>query len=297
MSTSPPGAQEGYRWCRALARSHYENFPVASRLLPARLRDPVAAIYAFARTADDIADEGDTGAGERLQQLDDMARKLDAISTGHVPDIPLYQALADSIGRHRLPFEPFHDLLDAFRQDVNQQRYADFGELMNYCRRSANPVGRLLLHLNGQATERNLALSDAVCSALQLINFLQDIDADYRAHGRIYIPQDEMQRFDVTEDDIAQRRNSFQFRLLIRHQVDRAEKLLRAGSPLGMRLGGRFGLELRAIILGGARVLEKLRRQDDMFSRPQLTGSDRRRILLGALKQGFVRLSPARRLP
>ena len=297
MSTSQPGVQEGYRWCRALARSHYENFPVASHLLPARLRDPVAAIYAFARTADDIADEGDFSADERLQQLADMVQKLDAIRAGNIPDIPLYQALADSINRHQLPFELFYDLLDAFRQDVDKKCYADFGELMNYCRRSANPVGRLLLHLNGQATERNLALSDAVCSALQLINFLQDIEPDYRARGRIYIPQDEMQRFAVSAEDIAQRRNGFQFRLLVQHQVDRADKLLRAGSPLGVRLGGRFGLELRAIILGGARILEKLRQQDDLFSRPVLTGSDRWRILLGALKQSLVRLSPGHRLP
>ena len=289
MSTKVPDeARQGYRWCRALARSHYENFPVASFLLPARLRNPIAAIYAFARSADDIADEGDAAADERLQQLDAMTMALEAIGSGTVPDAPLYQALADTIARNNLPIALFHDLLSAFRQDVRKTRYADFGEVMDYCRRSANPVGRLLLHLTGQASEHNLAMSDAVCSALQLVNFLQDIEQDYRENGRIYIPQDEMQRFVITEEDIGQRRNSFQFRLLVQHQIQRASKLLRAGSPLGKVLKGRFGLELRAIILGGARTLEKLYQQEDMFSRPRLDSADRWRIALGAIRQGFT---------
>ncbi len=289
MSTRVPDeVLQGYRWCRTLARSHYENFPVASFLLPTRLRNPVAAIYAFARTADDIADEGDATTDERLQQLDAMTLALDAISSGTTPDAPLYQALADTITRNKLPIALFHDLLSAFQQDVGKHRYADFGEVMDYCRRSANPVGRLLLYLTGQASERNLAMSDALCSALQLVNFLQDIEQDYRENGRIYIPQDEMQRFAVSEVDIEQRRNSFQLRLLIQHQIQRTSKLLRAGSPLGKVLKGRFGLELRAIILGGARTLEKLYQQEDMFSRPRLDFADRRRIVLGAIKQGFT---------
>ena len=289
MSTrTSDAAQQGYRWCRTLARSHYENFPVASLFLPARLRNPIAAIYAFARTADDIADEGDTTAEERLQQLGAMELALNEISSGTTPDTPLYQALADTITRNNLPIALFHDLLSAFRQDVHKNRYADFGEVMDYCRRSANPVGRLLLHLTGQATERNLAMSDALCSALQLINFLQDIEQDYRENGRIYIPQDEMQRFAISEEDIRQRRNSLQLRQLLQHQVQRASKLLRAGSPLGKVLKGRFGLELRAVILGGARVLEKLYLQDDIFSRPRLDFADRWRIALGAIKQGFT---------
>jgi squalene synthase HpnC len=187
-----------------------------------------------------------------------------------------------------LPIALFHDLLSAFRQDVHKNRYADFGEVMDYCRRSANPIGRLLLHLTGQATEHNLAMSDALCSALQLINFLQDIEQDYRENGRIYIPQDEMQRFAISEEDIRQRRNSLQLRQLLQHQVQRASKLLRAGSPLGKVLRGRFGLELRAIILGGARILEKLYQQDDAFSRPRLDFADRWHIALGAIKQGFT---------
>ncbi len=289
MSTRKPEAvRQGYCWCRTLARSHYENFPVASFFLPAQLRNPVAAIYAFARSADDIADEGDAAADERLQQLDAMALALDAIDSGTTPDSPLYQALADTISQNSLPIVLFHDLLRAFRQDVRKNRYADFGEVMDYCRRSANPVGRLLLHLTGQASERNLAMSDTLCSALQLVNFLQDIEQDYHENGRIYIPLDEMQRFAVSEQDIGQRRNSFQLRLLVQHQIQRASKLLRAGSPLGKVLKGRFGLELRAIVLGAARILEKLNQQENMFSRPRLDSADRWRIALGAIRQGFT---------
>jgi len=289
MSTrQPDAAQQGYRWCRTLARSHYENFPVASLFLPVRLRNPVAAIYAFARTADDIADEGDAAAEERLQQLDAIELALNEIGSGTTPDAPLYQALADTITRNNLPIALFHDLLSAFRQDVHKSRYADFGEVMDYCRRSANPIGRLLLHLTGHATERNLAMSDALCSALQLINFLQDIEQDYRENRRIYIPQDEMQRFAITDADIERRHNSFQLRLLVQHQAQRASKLLGAGSPLGKVLKGRFGLELRAITLSGARILEKLYQQEDIFSRPRLDFADRWRIALGAIKQGFT---------
>ncbi len=290
MSTRKPDAatQQGYRWCRALARSHYENFPVAPFFLPAQLRNPITAIYAFARTADDIADEGNAAADERLQQLDAMAVALDAIDSGATPDYPLYHALADTIMQNNLPIVLFHDLLSAFRQDVRKNHYADFDEVMDYCRRSANPVGRLLLHLTGQASEHNLAMSDALCSALQLINFLQDIEQDYRENGRIYIPQDEMQRFAVSEKDIAQRRNSSRLRLLIQHQIQRASKLLCAGSPLGKVVNGRFGLELRAVTLGAARVLDKLYQQGNMFSRPRLDLSDRWRIALGAIRQGFT---------
>jgi len=172
-----------------------------------------------------------------------MALALDAIDSGTTPDSPLYQALADTIAQNNLPIVLFHDLLRAFRQDVRKNRYADFGEVMDYCRRSANPVGRLLLHLTAQASERNLAMSDTLCSALQLVNFLQDIEQDYRENGRIYIPLDEMQRFAVSEQDIAQQHNSLQLKLLVQHQIQRTEKLLRAGSPLGKSLKGRFGLE------------------------------------------------------
>jgi squalene synthase HpnC len=288
MSIEPSRAtRQGYHWCRGLAQSHYENFPVASRLLPGRLRDPVAAIYAFARTADDIADEGDVCRELRLHRLNEMEMALDAVETGGTNNSPLFQALADTINRYRLPADLFRDLLSAFRQDVSKTRYTDFDEIMDYCRRSANPVGRLMLYLTGQVSEGKLLMSDAVCSALQLINFMQDIDLDYRENHRIYIPQDEMQRFAVSEEDIGQRRNSLRFKQLIHFQIQRAAELLRSGSPLGRQTRGRFGLELRAIILGGSRILEKLRKQDDLFDRPRLNSADRMRIIWGAIKQGI----------
>ena len=284
----------GYQWCRALARSHYENFPVASWLLPRRLPDPVAAIYAFARSADDIADEGNLSKPQRLERLAVMETMLQALhGTGASPP-PLYLALADAIQRHQLARAPFHDLLSACRQDLEKTRYANFGELTDYCRYSANPVGRLLLQLTGNASARNIALSDAVCSALQLINFLQDIDHDYHHNGRIYLPQDEMRRFGVTERDIAESRNSPQLSRLFRFQLQRAAQLLRSGSPLGRRLGGRFGFELRIIILSAARVIEKLHKQQDIFSAPRLHGFERIRIMVSACRPG-MRRSPDRR--
>jgi squalene synthase HpnC len=287
MSIRSAAAYSDYEWCRTLAHTHYENFPVASWLLPRRLRNPVAAIYAFARSADDVADETDIPPEQKLSQLERMEAALESALTGTGIASPMFAALADTIDRYSLPLAPFRDLLGAFRQDVTKTRYADFGEVMDYCRRSANPVGRLLLHLAGHATPRNLAMSDAVCSALQLINFQQDLFQDYRENNRIYLPQDEMRRFGVSEDDIHQRRNSPGFTQMMRFQVQRSAGLLRMGSPLGTAIPGRLGVELRAIILSGARVLEKLHEQKDVFSRPRLTAVDRARIAWRALIQTF----------
>ncbi len=216
-----------------------------------------------------------------------MHAALKGIHSGQPPNEPLYCALADSVQRHQLPISLLENMLSAFRQDVTRHRYADVGQLMDYCRRSANPIGRLLLHLENQASERNLALSDALCSALQLINFLQDIGQDYDENHRIYLPQDEMQRFGVDENAIAERHNNPAVRALIRFQIERAGKLLASGSPLGTALPGRFGLEVRTIILGGARILEKLHRQDNPFSRPRLNRAERIKIAWGALRKGF----------
>jgi squalene synthase HpnC len=279
-----PRIAEAYAACLATARGHYENFPVASILLPRHLRGPVAAIYAFARRADDLADEGELEPGQRLAGLDAMAHSLDRAADGAVDDDPVFIALGHTIRRFELPPHLFHDLLDAFRQDVSKHRYADFGELMQYCRRSANPVGRLLLHLTRTAGERNLAHSDAICSALQLINFYQDLEQDYVENGRIYLPQDEMARFGVTEDHIRLRTSDNAFRRLMQFQYQRADQLLRSGAPLGRALRGRFGLEIRLIVMGGARVLHRLTgQQDDLFSRPRLGAKDWWVILSGAL--------------
>ncbi len=282
-----PTTRQAYAHCLQLARSHYENFPVASWLLPRRLRHPVAAIYAFARTADDWADEGDYPPEQRLAALDSMQAALQGIIRGEPMEDPVFIALADSIQRHQLPIEPLLDLLSAFRQDVTQQRYTHFGELMQYCRRSANPIGRLLLHLYRADDVRNIAYSDTICSALQLTNFLQDIHQDYIENQRIYLPQEELQRFGVREEQFGNQQNDLGLRQLMQFQTQRAMQLLQAGAPLGKRLKGRAGFELRMIILGGNRILQYLQRQQDAFSRPRLTLRDRLNMLWGAVKGGF----------
>jgi squalene synthase HpnC len=236
---------------------HYENFPVASVLLPAPLRHPVSVIYRFARSADDFADEGDLPAAERLAQLDDYRQELAQLEAGASPRQPLFAELGKVVNRYQLPVQLFRDLLDAFAQDVVKGRYADFAEVMDYCRRSADPVGRLLLHLFGAANEENLKHSDAICSSLQLINFCQDVGIDW-GKNRIYLPQDEMQRYGVSERQIAAGDTSGQWKALMRFQVERARALIKSGAPLGRALHGRIGLEIRIIVEGGLRILEKI---------------------------------------
>jgi squalene synthase HpnC len=267
---------------------HYENFPVASLALPRRLRGPVKAIYTFARSADDLADEGEASPESRLQSLDTYRRELDAIAAAQTPSLPIFKNLSEVIVEWGLPLEHFYDLLDAFSQDVVKFRYANFGEVMNYCRRSANPVGRLMLHLYGQTELRNVAYSDGICSALQLINFLQDVAIDWH-RDRSYMPQDEMARFGLNDAQMAallgtslssanskpasarlgrglggiplvalQSSPESRWREFMLGQIDRTRKMLQAGAPLGLTLRGRAGFELRMIIAGGDRILRKL---------------------------------------
>ncbi|HKK06296.1 MAG TPA: squalene synthase HpnC [Gammaproteobacteria bacterium] len=279
--------EQAYRHCLHIARSHYENFPVASRLLPARLRRPVAAIYAFARAADDLADEGTAAPADRLAALEAFGRRLDAAAAGRPDEDPVFVALADIIAHCALPVAPLHDLLHAFSSDVTTHRYESFEAVLGYCRYSANPIGRLLLHLDGAATEENLTLSDDVCSALQLINFLQDIAQDYDENGRIYLPQDEMREYGVHESDIAQRRSTPAMRALVNAQIRRASALLCRGAPLAGRLHGRLGWELRLIVLGGQRILQRLYASGaDVFARPRLGAGDWAWMLWRALRRG-----------
>ena len=240
---------------------HYENFPVASLLLPARLREPVAIIYRFARTADDFADEGGDAPAERLRKLDDFRRQLET------PASPLFEDVRRIIGEHELPVQLFRDLLDAFSQDVVKNRYADYAEVLDYCRRSANPVGRLLLQLFKRSSETQLRQSDAICTALQLANFWQDAAVDF-AKPRIYLPQDEMARHGVTERHFAEGRCDDAWRSLLSFQVRRTRELMLSGAPLGRSLPGRIGLEIRATVQGGLRILEKIERAGyDVFRR------------------------------
>lgn len=254
---------------------HYENFPVASILMPKRLRKPVAAIYHFARAADDIADEGDLPDDERLRQLDEFRAELARIARNEAPLTPLFKNLAAEIRQHALPLQPFYDLLDAFSQDVVKKRYSDFDELLDYCRRSANPVGRLLLQLYGEATPQNIIYADAICTSLQLINFWQDVEKDY-AIGRIYLPLDDLAQYGVSEEQIAQGITDDAWRRLMQFQADRARAMMLSGAPLGSILTGRIGLEMRMVIAGGLRILSKLESvQFDMFRhRPVLRPFD-----------------------
>lgn len=279
--------KEAYDHCLLLAGKHYENFPVASRLLPARLRRPVAVIYAFARTADDMADEGAADANERLRALELYSEQLLQLEAGNTPDDPVFIALADVIATHQLPLSLFHDLLSAFRQDVTTKRYTDFAMVLDYCRRSANPVGRLLLHLNGDDTEDNLKASDKICSALQLINFQQDLLQDYRENNRIYLPQNEMQRFGVDESWLVQGRNDESMYQLVAYQLQRIQTMMHEGAVLGANLRGRFGFEIRLIIAAGSKVLDKLSQHDgDVFARPRLGKLDYLQITRQALLRG-----------
>jgi phytoene synthase len=263
---------------------HYENFPVASLLLPAHLREPVEAIYGFARSADDIADEGDLTSAERLQRLAAYTTELDVIAAGQLPTNPICLRLARAIAAHDLPLQAFRDLLDAFTQDVTKTHYADYAELLDYCRRSANPVGRLLLHLFGAATPENLQRSDAICSALQLINHWQDVAIDWRK-PRVYLPQDDLASYGVDAAQIAAQRVDTRWRGLMRFQVDRARALMRSGASLGADLPGRIGLEIRTIVAGGLRILERIEAVDyDVFrQRPTLQTGDWLRVLWRAL--------------
>ena len=262
-----------------MAVGHYENFPVASLLLPASLRGPVEIIYRFARNADDFADEGDDPPELRLQKLNDYRAQLVA------PATPLLRDVEKIIREHGLPVQLFEDLLDAFSQDVMQKRYENYSQVLDYCRRSANPVGRLLLHLFKRTTDSDLRASDAICSALQLVNHWQDVDLDYTKDNRVYLPQDEMARFGVSERHLQEKICDGAWQALMKFQVDRARALMLSGANLGKTLPGRVGLEIRATVQGGLRILEKIERAGyDVFRRrPVLKPLDWPLLLLRAV--------------
>ena len=259
---------------------HYENFPVASLLLPRALRGAVQTLYAFARTADDLADEGTAPPAERLAALNRLQAHVDAIAADTpLPQdefTPLAVRLRDVIRQHDLPVRACTDLLTAFRQDVTTTRYASFPALRDYCRHSADPVGRLLLALYraGDAPQL-LAESDHICTALQLINFCQDVAIDLQK-GRIYIPQAEMAQHGVSESDLAAARATEPFQRLLAAQLARAETMMRTGAPLARALPGRIGWELRLIVQGGLTIIERIRAADyDIFQhRPTLRPRD-----------------------
>ncbi len=260
---------------------HYENFPVASWLMPARLRPAVRAIYRFARTADDIADEGNAAPAERLAALHEMLAVLDEIEAGRDGGWP---DLAAAVRQHQLPVTHFRHLLSAFAQDVTVQRYPDYPALYAYCARSANPVGRLLLALYRVTDELSLQQSDRICTGLQLTNFWQDVAIDWNK-DRVYLPQSELARFGTDEQAIATRRIDSRWRAMLGAQTAVARQLLESGGPLARRLPGRIGWELRLVVQGGLHILRRIDHVGgDVFERrPQLRAVDWLKIAARAL--------------
>jgi phytoene synthase len=291
-----------YAACDRIARRHYENFPVASLLLPAAMRPHIAAIYAFARAADDFADEFDRTPSERLALLEDWGARLAACADGAtarspnpesrtpnpgpvapcpMPPVPareadsIFLALGNTIRSRSLPVGLFEDLLSAFRQDVVTKRYATWAEVMDYCRRSANPVGRLVLRVAGHADDRLDRASDAVCTALQLTNFWQDLERDWRK-GRLYVPRESYERHGAREADLDARVLSPEWRRALSDMAARTRRLFAEGRAVCDGLNGRLRYELRLTWLGGMRILDRLERAGfDVFTaRPALGGSD-----------------------
>ncbi|HEX9427313.1 MAG TPA: squalene synthase HpnC [Candidatus Polarisedimenticolia bacterium] len=265
--------REAQAFCADLTRRHYENFPVASWLVPRGLRPAVQSIYAFARIADDFADEP-AHEGRRLEKLEEWGGLLERCFAGEAFH-PVFVALHESIRRHELPAQPFRDLLAAFRLDVTCHRHADFDSLLRYCHLSANPVGRLILHLFGHREPELLSLSDDFCTALQLTNHWQDVAIDL-AKDRIYLPERDRARWGVGEDDLKAGRVSEGFRGLMAEQIARVEERFTAARPLCDEVGGRLRLELRLTWLGGRRVLERIESAGyDVFRRrPKLGPRD-----------------------
>lgn len=272
-----------------MTERHYENFPVASIALPKSMRKPVGLIYAFARQADDFADEGERSREERIALLNGFRRELERIRSRQEPETALFATLSAVISQYGLPLQLFHDLLDAFTQDVDKKRYENFTELVSYCEQSANPVGRLLLILYGVDSERNRFHSDKICSSLQLINFLQDVGIDY-AMGRIYLPQDEMMRFGISEHDIASKHAGQPWQTLMAFQADRARQMMLEGAPLAKAMKGRFSLEMKLIVLGGLAILDKMEksRWDVFRNRPTLERRDWLQLVPRALFSGSI---------
>lgn len=274
-----PSLAEAQAWCRSLAEKHYENFHVASWFLPGRLRPHFHSIYAYCRVSDDLGDEvGSTASA--LALLDFWGRELDACYEGRVRH-PVFVALAETIRACSIPKEPFADLLIAFRQDQKITRYANMAELLGYCRYSANPVGRLVLYATGEASEERFTLSDATCSALQLANFWQDVRVDW-TKNRVYLPQDDMRRFGVSDETIAKGVATKEFRALLRYELDYARSLFERGLPLIGIVNRDLAIDLDLFSRGGLEILHAIERRDyDVLSaRPAISKSSK--LALGA---------------
>ena len=283
VTLRPTEVATAYRECMRVARTHYENFTVGSFLLPRALRRHVAAIYAFARAADDMADEGELAREERLARLDAWEWALGEAYRGR-PTEAVFVALADTAARFAIPITPFRRLLRAFRSDVDFRPFATFDELRDYCRDSADPVGHLILYLFGYGDERRQALSDRVCTGLQLANFWQDLSVDARK-GRVYVPREDLERFGVTADDLLHGRDDEQVRALVAFEVERARTHLVEGLALADTVAPRLAREVRMFAGGGLAILDRI--EADGFAtssrRPTLSRADKAAVLLRGL--------------
>jgi hydroxysqualene synthase len=285
---SSPSLGPAYAACAKLARAHYENFPVASVLLPKAMRPGIAAIYAFARRADDFADEPGHTDEERLRLLDDWHRRLQecisVVPTATSPDDLVFIALADTIRAHGLPVSLFEDLLSAFRQDVTVKRYRTWEDVLDYCSRSANPIGRLVLRVAGYDVPSLDRASDDVCTALQLTNFWQDFARDW-ASGRLYVPLEDRDRAGARDGDLDEGLMTPQWQVALGVVVSRTRDLFATGRPVCDGVAGRLKLELRLTWLGGSRILDRLEEADyDVFGRrPALSVIDALPLLWRAM--------------
>ncbi len=285
--SSPAEIKEAFAFCEQMARGHYENFPVGSLLIPKEKRKHVYSIYAFARTADDFADEGygtATTREDRLYLLDEWEFQLESCYRG-IASHPIFIALAETVRELRLPIQLFRDLLSAFKQDVVKTRYADFDEVLDYCRRSANPVGRLLLLLFGYRDEPLHQRSDYLCTALQLANFWQDVAVDLEK-DRVYLPQEDLGQFNYHEEELFAREFNQRYADLLKFQVARTWQLFAYGKELPRLVSGRLSFELSLTWHGGTRILELIERNgyDTLSQRPKITKWDKIILLTRAIR-------------
>jgi squalene synthase HpnC len=276
--------ESAYSEALKFAKDHYENFPVVSFLIPKNLRKHVAIIYWFARTADDLADEGLDSPVVRLKKLDAFENTLTELLNGNFSN-PLELALYNTIETKNLLPDHFYNLLNAFKQDVTKKRFMDFTELLEYCKNSANPVGRLILELNNIRNNEAFTYSDKICTSLQLTNFWQDAAIDYEK-GRIYFPMDEMKKFGVVENMFELKENNLNLKELLKHNIEKTRKFFDEGKKLLDFLNGRLRFEIKWTILGGEEILRKIELKDYniLQDRPVLSKKD---FLLLLLKSFF----------
>jgi hydroxysqualene synthase len=272
---------EAFAYCERLARSHYENFPVASRFVPERLRKYVWALYAFARSADDFADEA-RYAGRRAEALSFWEEQLERAFHGEA-DHPVFMALKETVDQCDIPITPFMQMLTAFHMDLSVNRYPTWSQLVSYCEHSAHPVGRLILNVFNYRDPSLLAYSDDICTALQLTNFLQDVAVDLKK-DRIYVPEEDRRHFGVTESMLYARQVTPEFEAMMRFEVARARALFERGRPLLDKVGNDLGFELCMIWYGGSTILDKLEAVGyDVFKkRPMLNAADKAKMVARA---------------